>query len=207
MSAAVYGGDLNQTDIFAVDQAGTGLVTVTAHTMVPTTTAITDNEDAFFQVLQNLQGNYNLTGAGNKQMEITFDQNRFSGDLMRAAKVFAVPARGTDEYYTNGVKSPAVQGTDTIYPLLSISYIGADPDQSGKTLVLVVHGGFKEGTSSFSTKNGEARKPKIDISSAPTKAALVIPSEAFDPAKVTVVSDVTIASGDEYAVLSLTTAS
>jgi len=204
---AVYGGDLNQTDIFAVDQAGTGLVTVTANTLVPTTTAITDQEDAFFQVLQNLQGNYNLVGTGNKQMEITFDQNRFGGHIMRAAKVFAAPARATDEYYTNGTKSPAVQGTDTIYPLLSISYIGADPDQSGKTLVLIVHGGFKEGTGSFSTKHLEARKQKIDITSTPTKAALVIPSEAFDATKVTVSSDVTIASGDEYMILSATTAS
>lgn len=201
-----YAGGLNKTDFFAVNSVGTGLVKTTALTTVPTVTAVTVSTDAF------LTGNQNYsTGItpvrGNKGMELTFDQDKFSGSVLNAADVYCV---GTDaatvEYYEDGATAPSITSTGTVpKDMVSITYMRADPDEPTKTMVLITNCNFKEGSGALTLKKGEKIKPKVETVSKATTAALVVPAVAFDNTKVTQAAQ-TIPSGIEFIRVNMTTA-
>lgn len=203
--AISYGGGINQTDFFAVNTAGTACNTVTALTMVPTGTAATLQTQAFLTAVQNYAAGITPTKLG-KGRELSLDQDQFSGDLLRAMDVFQAGVAGTTEYYMDGEEAPELTASgDAVNNAIAINYIGVDPSAPTKTLVLIIHGNFKEGSGAFNMKNAEKRKVKVDFVSKKTTAALVIASELFDASIVTVAADVTLASGEHYQLLSLLT--
>jgi len=204
--AVSYGGGINQTDFFAVNAAGTACNTVTALTMVPTGTAATARTDAFLKAVQNYAAGITPTKLG-KGRELSLDQDQFSGDLLRAMDVFQAGTAGTTEYYMDSSEAPELTASgDPVNNFVCMNYIGVDPSAPTKTLVLIIHGNFKEGSGAFNMKHAEKRKVKVDVVSKKTTAALVIEKELFDSSLVTVSTDVTLAIGEQFQLLSLTTA-
>jgi hypothetical protein len=199
-----YSGGLNRTDFFAVNAAGTGLVTVTAHTMVPTVTAVTNQADAFLKAIKNFSTGYTPVRLG-KGIEMAYDQTIFGGDILNACDVYqAGDSAATVEYYEDASEAdPITTSGTTVNNMLGITYVGADPDQTNTVLVYIHHCNFKEGSGAFVSKKGERIKPKLDTSSSKTKAALVIDKDCFDATLVTVAADITLASGKEFTRLSL----
>lgn len=201
-----YAGGLNKTDFFAVNSVGTGLVKTTALTTAPTTTALTASSDAFLRAVQNY-------GTGitpvrlNKGMELTFDQDKFSGAVLNACDTYqAGDTAANTEYYEDASEAPSITAAGTtINNFVTITYLRADPDEPTKTMVLITHGNFKEGSGALTLKKGERIKPKVDTVSKKTTATLAIPAAAFDSTLVTgALTCITL--GAEFTRVNLTTA-
>ena len=200
-----YAGGLNKTDFFAVNSVGTGLVKTTALTTAPTTTALTASSDAFLSAVQNYNTGINPVRL-NKGVELTFDQDKFSGSVLNACDTYqAGDTAATTEYYEDASEAPSITVTGTtVNNFVSITYLRADPDEPTKTMVLITHGNFKEGSGALSLKKGERIKPKVDTVSKATTAILAIPAAAFDSTKVTGALTC-IALGKEFTRVNLTT--
>lgn len=203
MATSTSGG-MNRTDVYAVNVPGTGLIQVTALSILPlVSTAISDTDDAFLKSNQNFSTGITPVRL-NKGMELTFDQDKFGGALLTACDVFVQGDTATVEYYENAVAAPALTASGTtVNNGVAITYIGLDPDDTTKMMCIATHGNFKEGSGAFVNKKGERRKPKIDFVSKATTADLIIPSAAFDSALVTGASK-TITSGLEFIRFNLT---
>lgn len=200
-----YAGGLNRTDFFAVNSIGTGLVKVATNTMIPGLTAIDASSDAFLKAIQNYSSGINPVRL-NKGMELSFDQDKFGGDALNALDVFQAGDAGNTEYYEDATEAPTITSSGTaVNNFVSITYLRADPDQSSKTLVLITHGNFKEGSGAITLKKGERIKPKVDTVSKKTIAALGIPAIAFDSSLVTGALT-TIPINTEFVRVNLTTA-
>ncbi len=199
-----YSGGLNRTDFFAVNAAGTGLVTVTPNTMVPTATAVTDVDDAFLKAIKNFSTGYTPVRLG-KGIEMSYDQDTFGGDILNACDVYQPgDADAATEYYEDASEAPAITASGTtVRYMLAITYVRDDPDQTDTVLVYVHHCNFKEGSGAFTSKKGERIKPKLDTISKKTTANLVVPIACFDPAIVTPAAAVTLTSGTEFKRVSL----
>jgi len=192
-----YAGGKNRADFFAANAARTGLVKVTALTMVPTTTALDTVTDAFLKANQNYSGSLTPVRL-NKGVEISLDQDKYSQSVLNAADVFVQGEAETTEYYNNSDEAPAITAAGTPpKDAVSIYYLGLDPDDVTKMLMLAVYGNFKEGSGAIVQKKGERIKPKIDFVSKKTTAAMVIPAAAFDGALVTG-AETTIPLGSEF---------
>lgn len=198
-----HAGGKNKTVLHAVNAAGDGLVTVDSD-KVPTVTAATTSSHFIVSATQNFSTSITPTN-GNKSRELSLDQDKFGSGLLKAADVFQVSSDSTTtEYYENSDVAPSVESAgSTTYKAVSITYICLDPDDATKMLVLICHGGFKEGSGAFTLKKGERIKPKFDFVTKPTTAALTIKKELFDTALVVVAADVVLASGKEFALLSM----
>lgn len=202
--ATAYGGGLNKSDFFAVNSVSTGLVKVTALTMVPTTTALTTVADAF--LLANQKYSTQVTPVRlNKGMEISIDSDKYSGSVLNAADVYVQGETTTAEYYENAVEAPTLTATGTVpKDAVCITYLRADPDEPTKTTCLITFGNFKEGSGAISLKKGEKIKPKVDFVSKQTTAALTVPAAAFDDTLVTG-ANTTIPINTEFVRVNLTT--
>ncbi len=195
--ASSYSGGYNRTDVFAANSVDTGLVKVTALTMVPTLTAITASTDAVLKANQNYSASVTPVRF-NKGVEISLDQDKYSGSVLNACDVFVQGEATSDEYYNDGTTAPALTASgNEPQEAVAIHYLGVDPDDATKVIVLAAYGGFKEGSGAIVQKKGERIKPKIDFVSKPTSAAMVIPAVAFDSTLVTG-AEKTIAVGDEF---------
>lgn len=203
-----YAGGLNKTDFFAVNSVGTGLVKPTALTTVPTLTAVTTFGDAFLSAVQNYSTGVNPVRL-NKGMELTFDQDKFSGSVLNAADTYqAGDSSASVEYYEDASEAPSITSSGTtVNNFVTITYLRADPDEPTKTMVLITHGNFKEGSGALSLKKGERIKPKVDTISKKTTAELVIPASVFDTTKILSASTVTIPINTEFTRVNMTTAS
>lgn len=195
--ATAYAGGKNRTDFFAANSVDTGLVKVTALTMAATNTAVTTSTDAFLKANQNFSATITPV-RGNKGVEISLDQDKYSGSLLNAVDVYAAGETETPEYYNDGSEAPTLTSSGTVpNEAVAIHYFGLDPDDATKMLCLAVYGGFKEGSGTIVQKKGERIKPKADFVSKKTPAAMVIPSTVFDATLVTG-SEQTIPLGSEF---------
>lgn len=194
---ASYSGGKNRTDIFAANAARTGLVKVTALTMVATATALDTNTDAMLKGNQNLQETLTPVRL-NKGYEISLDQDKYSGSVLQAANVYVQGETVATEYYTDGTEAGTITATgEAPNDAVAIHYMGLDPDDVTKMLVLLCYGNFKEGSGAITRKSGERIKPKVDFISKKAPAAMVVPALAFDDALVTGAAK-TIPLGDEF---------
>lgn len=195
--ATSYAGGKNRTDFFAANSVDTGLVKVTATTMVATNTAVTTSTDAFLKANQNYSATVTPVRQ-NKGVELSLDQDKYSGSVLNAVDVYAAGEAETTEYYNDGTEAPTLTATGTVpNEAVAIHYFGLDPDDATKMLCLAVYGGFKEGSGTIVQKKGERIKPKVDFVSKKTPAAMVIPAVAFDSTLVTG-AETTIPLGSEF---------
>lgn len=195
--ATSYAGGKNRTDFFAANSVDTGLVKVTALTMVATNTAVTTSTDAFLKANQNYSATVTPVRQ-NKGVELSLDQDKYSGSVLNAVDVYSAGEPETAEYYNDGTEAPTLTATGTVpNEAIAIHYFGLDPDDATKMLCLAVYGGFKEGSGTIVQKKGERIKPKVDFVSKKTPAAMVIPAVAFDSTLVTG-SETTIPLGSEF---------
>ncbi len=203
--AATYSGMINRADVFAANSVCTGLVKATALTMVPTLTALTASTDAVLKANQNYAVSITPVRL-NKGMELTFDQDKYSGSVLNAADVYVQGETVTQEYYVDSVASPSITAAGTPpNDAVIIVYLRADPDEPTKTTCLVGYGNFKEGSGAVSFKKGDKIKPKIDFVTKQTTAALGVPAAAFDSSIVTGALT-TIPINTEFVRVNLTTA-
>ncbi len=200
-----YAGGLNRTDFFAVNSIGTGLVKVAQHTMIPGLTAVDASSDAFLKAIQNYSSGINPVRL-NKGIELSFDQDKFGGDALNALDVYQTGDTANTEYYEDSTEAPGITSSGTaVNSFVSITYLRTNPDEEDKTLVLITHGNFKEGSGAITLKKGERIKPKVDTVSKKTTAALGIPAAAFDSSLVTGALT-TIPINTEFVRVNLTTA-
>jgi len=200
-----YAGGKNRCDFFAANSVDTGLVKVTATTMVPTNTATTTCADAFLKANQNFSATVTPVRL-NKGVEISLDQDKYSQSVLNACDVYVQGDSETIEYYNDSTEAPAIQTSGTtVNEAVAIHYYGLDPDDTTKMLCLAVYGNFKEGSGAIVQKKGERIKPKIDFVSKKTPAAMVIPATAFDSTLVTG-AETTIPLGSEFKRFTLTAA-
>lgn len=201
-----YAGGLNKTDFFAVNSVGTGLVQSVASTTIPTLTAVTTFGDAFLSAVQNYSTGINPVRL-NKGMELSFDQDKFNGSVLNALDAYqAGDSSASVEYYEDSSEAPSIttSGT-TVNNFVTITYMRPDPEEPSKTMVLITHGNFKEGSGALTLKKGERIKPKVDTVSKKTTGALVIPASVFDTTKILAAATQTIPINTEFIRVNMTT--